>query len=754
MFSLLPFLVYWLAVQEGLRVGGPGGPGGGQGLSGGSLGGFMGSGGGVSPLQGPLGSFDADAMALTPAVFDSQIEECMPQIATLLACTKVDGPPDTMRRNRWIEQQVIEKCTSNVHLGLKLYWLLRAALGHLEIPTRRGLPQITGERQRAHLMNLLTTGETLARGGRQSPGCLASLRARYFAHCTNFVAALVKLSFELKGVSSLRRLTALQQGIDRVNTLLFRLMHTRGEEMEGGSEEASSQQQPFYARGQRPPPSYQPPPPPLPPYAGGSTGSTANSNNPNWLNEEHIARQCPEVAAHSVHLPMLDGANPIFRFLRLVSGECELLPSRERCPYMVVAELLQTERNTRCGSARLYTNGATLGCSIWDALDQRQFPESLLYPDDHPAMRFPMKPFLFNNDYDDDQDYFLDLHATPLSPSYSSSSHRPPPPLRQQQQQQQQHPSFPPFFTTEEEALSAMDPRQLDPGTRRAVTVRKVFGELWHWKEQRIRNSSPFGRLEGWRLAMFIVKAGDDLRQEQVAMQLITLVRDIFKEEGLDLWLRPYGIVCVGDQAGLIEAVADAKSIDHVKKRAPYFTDLREYYERIYGGPYSRTFREAQRNFMRSLAGYCICTYLLQVKDRHNANILIDKQGHLIHIDFGFMLGASPGSISFESAPFKLTKEYVDLMGGQGGQGWLEFRSLVVRGFDVLNRPRHRRRLLDMMAVSIFEVPSKAALLDSFDKRLMHASFPPNALALVDESYDNYRTKMYDSYQKRRNGIW
>lgn len=158
-----------------------------------------------------------------------------------------------------------------------------------------------------------------------------------------------------------------------------------------------------------------------------------------------------------------------------------------------------------------------------------------------------------------------------------------------------------------------MDPRQLDPHTRRAVTVRKVFGELWQWKEQRIRAASPFGRLDGWRLAMFIVKAGDDLRQEQVAMQVIALAREIWREEGLGLWLRPYQILCVGDQAGLIEAVADAKSIDHIKKRAPCFTTLREYFERVYGGPYSRTFREAQRNFMRSLAGYCIVTYLLQV---------------------------------------------------------------------------------------------------------------------------------------------
>lgn len=83
---------------------------------------------------------------------------------------------------------------------------------------------------------------------------------------------------------------------------------------------------------------------------------------------------------------------------------------------------------------------------------------------------------------------------------------------------------------------------------------------------------------------------------------------------------------------------------------------------------------------MESLSGYSLACYFLNIKDRHNGNILLDNLGYLVHIDFGFIFNLTPGNIGFESAPFKLTEEYVQLMGGVDSDMFFYFKCLLTRG--------------------------------------------------------------------------
>ena len=221
-----------------------------------------------------------------------------------------------------------------------------------------------------------------------------------------------------------------------------------------------------------------------------------------------------------------------------------------------------------------------------------------------------------------------------------------------------------------------------------------TFGEAWNMKKERIRKSSPYGWMKNWDVLSVIVKTGADLRQEAFACQLIQVCDKIWQDAHTPVWVKRMRILVTGESSGLIETITNGVSLHSLKRSLTLATieagqnprrriaTLKDHFVKTFGPPESDAYKAAEDAFKRSLAAYSIISYILQLKDRHNGNVLIDNEGHIIHIDFGFMLSNSPGSVGFEAAPFKLTQDYVDVLGGLGSPSFDEYKKLCKQAFQ------------------------------------------------------------------------
>merc|ERR1711937_94265 len=68
------------------------------------------------------------------------------------------------------------------------------------------------------------------------------------------------------------------------------------------------------------------------------------------------------------------------------------------------------------------------------------------------------------------------------------------------------------------------------------------------------------------KMKKIMVKEGDDLRQDQLILQLIILMDSILKKYGLDLQLTPYQVIALSRNDGFIEFVPESMNISTILK--------------------------------------------------------------------------------------------------------------------------------------------------------------------------------------------
>ncbi|XP_059151424.1 phosphatidylinositol 3-kinase catalytic subunit type 3-like [Physella acuta] len=177
-----------------------------------------------------------------------------------------------------------------------------------------------------------------------------------------------------------------------------------------------------------------------------------------------------------------------------------------------------------------------------------------------------------------------------------------------------------------------------------------------------------------------IFKYGDDLRQDQLILQMFQLMDKLLRHEHLDLQMTPYKVLATSKEHGLVQYV-ESIALSEVSKEKAIQKFLRQHNPSD-TGPFGIV-PEVMDNYVKSCAGYCVVTYLLQVGDRHLDNLLLTKSGKMFHIDFGFILGRDP---KIMAPPMKLNRQMVEAMGGYDSEHFQRFKVFTYTAFLALRR--------------------------------------------------------------------
>ncbi|KAF2400650.1 putative phosphoinositide 3-kinase [Trichodelitschia bisporula] len=197
-----------------------------------------------------------------------------------------------------------------------------------------------------------------------------------------------------------------------------------------------------------------------------------------------------------------------------------------------------------------------------------------------------------------------------------------------------------------------------------------------------------------------IFKTGDDLRQDQLVIQIITLMDRLLRKENLDLKLTPFRVLATAPHAGAMQFVPSASLSAALTKHKTLLAYLK-HHNPDESAPLGVR-KEVMETYVKSCAGYCVITYLLGVGDRHLDNLLLAPSGHFFHADFGYILGRDPKPF----APLmKLAREMVEGMGGAGHAYYALFKQHCYTAYASLRKSAN-------LILNLFALMSEANIPD------------------------------------------
>ena len=88
-----------------------------------------------------------------------------------------------------------------------------------------------------------------------------------------------------------------------------------------------------------------------------------------------------------------------------------------------------------------------------------------------------------------------------------------------------------------------------------------------------------------------------------------------------------------------------------------------------------------RQRIISSTVGACLLAFTMGLGDRHLENILVCSDAHLVHVDFGFVLGDDP---KHAHTPMRITEDMIDAMGGKQSSTFVSFVKHTQQGYAAM----------------------------------------------------------------------
>ncbi|ELW69376.1 Phosphatidylinositol 3-kinase catalytic subunit type 3 [Tupaia chinensis] len=254
------------------------------------------------------------------------------------------------------------------------------------------------------------------------------------------------------------------------------------------------------------------------------------------------------------------------------------------------------------------------------------------------------------------------------------------------------------------------------------VKIRGIIPETATLFKSALMPAQLFFKTEDGGKYPVIFKHGDDLRQDQLILQIISLMDKLLRKENLDLKLTPYKVLATSTKHGVtlnVEYVRFDVGFMQFIQSVPVAEVLDT------EGSIQNFFRKyaPSENGPNGISAEVMDTY-------------VKSCGKLFHIDFGYILGRDPKPLP---PPMKLNKEMVEGMGGTQSEQYQEFRKQCYTAF--LHLRRYSNLILNLFSLMVdANIPDIALEPDKTVKKVQDKF----RLDLSDEEAVHYMQSLID----------